>query len=83
MTLEEYEIKKKAQKLVRIFFHKNLLSMSQTNFEYVKFPNDKQVGSCAVECAIICANQVMSELESSGITDLFWRKVKQELEKMK
>lgn len=41
MNLEEYEIIKKAQELVRKFLHKNLLSMSQTNFEHVKFPHDK------------------------------------------
>ncbi|AQW91295.1 hypothetical protein [Elizabethkingia anophelis] len=37
----------------------------------------------AVECAIICANQTLSELESAGITDIFWKEVKSELEKMK
>ncbi|HCD9234523.1 TPA: hypothetical protein NEG48_001505 [Elizabethkingia anophelis] len=83
MDLEEYEIKKKAQELVRKFLHTNLFSMSQTDYLHVKFPLDKEVKVCAVECAIICVEEMIQLLIILERNSTFYEKVKGELEKMK
>lgn len=85
MDLEEYEVKKKAQELVRKFLHTNLLSMSQTDYLYVKFPSDKEAKACAVECAQICVKEFISDSSYDGRLESaqYWVSVHNELEKMK
>lgn len=85
MDLEEYEIKKRAQELVRKFLHNNLLYMSQTNFEHVEIPHDKEVKACAVECAQICVKEFISDSSYDGRLESaqYWVLVHNELEKMK
>ncbi|MDE5530451.1 hypothetical protein KRE43_12760 [Elizabethkingia meningoseptica] len=83
MDLEEYEVIEKARELTNKFFSKNLLSMSRTDYLHVKFPHDKEVISCAAECAIICVDEMIQLLTILEKNTSFYEKVKRVLEKMK